>query len=111
MSDIIITFVTTLAMTAGLSFMVSLIKKGQFENWGIKVGKLLSRLGDAKLGRNKWEKIEDALLIAFVSFAQGVKKGADLDDNRPDTEIITQIEHGSQRIKRQLKPGSKEPVL
>ena len=103
MKEIIITTVITLLLTAGTSLVVSLIKKGQFESWGIAVGKLLSKIGDLRFGRSKWEKIEDALLISFVSFAQGVKKGADMDDNLPDEEIKAQIEGGEQRIARHLE--------
>jgi len=100
MKEIIITTVVTLLLTTGTSFIVSLIKKGQFETWGIACGKALSKIGDLKLGRSKWEKVEDALMIAIVSFAQGLKKGADLDDSLSDDEVKAQVEAGAQRIAR-----------
>ena len=62
-------------------FIASWVKKGQFENWGITIGSALSKLGNAKLGKAVWEKLEDSITVAFVTFAQGIKKGADLDDN------------------------------
>ncbi len=112
MADILITIATTLVMTIGLSFVISLIKKGQFEKWGIIAGKLLSKTGDFRFGRSKWEKIEDALLIAFVSFAQGVKKGADLDDTMPDGEVVANIAIGKQRkLRRADEPSNNENVI
>ena len=108
MKEVIITTVVTLLLTAGTSFIVSLIKKGQFESWGIAVGKALSKIGDLRFGRSKWEKIEDALMIAVVSFAQGLKKGADLDDSLPDDEIKSQVENGEQRTARRLDVAKTE---
>ena len=69
------------------SLLLTWIKKGQFEKWGIKVGKLLSYLGNKELGKEQWEKIEDILTLAILSFAKGIKIGADNDDRINDNLI------------------------
>lgn len=73
---------------AGVTFIIgivtflftSIIKKGQFENWGIVVGKGLSKFGNSRLGKTVWEKLEDIILVALITFVHGLKKGADSDD-------------------------------
>lgn len=68
------------AITAIAGLIATYIKKGDFKKWGVACGKALSKFADAKIGSGRWEKLEDAITIALVSFATGVKEGADYDD-------------------------------
>jgi len=70
-----------IGITALVGLLFALIKKGQFEKWGIKIGETMSAFGRTQLGKKTWEKIEDPVFMSIVSFAQGLKKGADMDDN------------------------------
>ena len=79
--DTIITMLLGLAIPAGMTFLFAMVKKGQFENWGISIGKWSSKFGRTRLGKVAWEKMEDLIFMSIVSFAQGLKKGADMDDN------------------------------
>lgn len=65
-----------------ISVITAWVKKGQFEGWGKIVGRWLSKVGNVKLGKTAWEKIEDVLTLSILSFAKGVKLGADEDDNK-----------------------------
>ena len=67
-----------LISVAGIA--VAMLKRGQFEGWGYKVGRALSKFASAKIGKSTWEKIEDVITVSFVSFAKGIKEGADSDD-------------------------------
>ena len=69
-----------LAVTGITAFVVSYLKKGGFKNWGITCGKALSKFAGAKIGANRWEKMEDVITVSIVSFATGFKEGADYDD-------------------------------
>jgi hypothetical protein len=60
-----------------------------FEGWGIVVGKFLSKIGCAQIGKSNWEKVEDVLTVSVLSFAQGIKKGADWDDNEVQNLLTT----------------------
>lgn len=70
----------TWALTLIAGALISYIKKGDLKNWGIVVGKAISTFADAKIGKGRWEKLEDALTVGLVTFAIGVKEGADYDD-------------------------------
>lgn len=94
MSDIIITVGLTAAISAVGSFLITLIKKGEFESWGVISGKFLSRLVRMKIGKGKWEKIEDSIALAIISFASGFKKGLDSDDDKSDEELKKELENG-----------------
>lgn len=67
-------------ITIAGAIMVAFLKKGEFEKWGRGAGKALSKFASARFGKKTWEKIEDVITISFVSFAKGIKEGADLDD-------------------------------
>ena len=53
---------------------------GQFHSWGELFGKWLSKMGRIRMGKTKWEQLEDAITESILTFAEGVKKGADCDD-------------------------------
>lgn len=57
----------------------SILPNSKFFEWGFKAGKKSSSKGRQILGAN-WEKIENNLTGSFLSFAQGFKDGADVDD-------------------------------
>jgi hypothetical protein len=78
--DIIKTAFSGGMITAVGALIVFFLKKGQFESWGIAVGKALSKFASAKFGKAAWEKLEDTITVSFVSFAKGLKEGADADD-------------------------------
>lgn len=67
-------------ITIAGAIIVAFLKKGEFEKWGRNVGKALSKFASARFGKKSWEKIEDVITISFVSFAKGIKEGADEDD-------------------------------
>ena len=94
MTDYLIGVAITIGVSAVGSILMAFIKKGQFENWGKAVGRFLSKIGNAKLGRNKWEKIEDTITLAILSFAKGVKIGADEDDNGKLNRIEDKLNNG-----------------
>lgn len=72
--------IAVLSILSGL--LSTWIKKGQFENWGKITGRYISKLGNTKLGKEKWERIEDVITLAILSFAKGLKIGADSDDGK-----------------------------
>ena len=78
-------YLVGIAITLGISVVSSIglayVKKGKFENWGKTVGRFLSKLGNTQMGKDKWEKIEDIITLSILSFAKGVKLGADEDDD------------------------------
>jgi hypothetical protein len=99
MKEFLISGGITLLATIITTFVVTAIKQGKIENWGVSVGKFLDKIGRQKMGTEKWEKIEDVITTAFISFAHGIKKGADWDDN----EVQNLIETGNRNgiIKKQ----------
>lgn len=82
-----ITPLIPLALTGIVSVLTSYLKKGQFERIGNWCGRTLSKFADSKLGKDRWEKLEDVITVAIVSFAIGFKKGADFDDGEIQTLI------------------------
>lgn len=92
--DYLVGIAITLGISFVSSFIMAIIKKGQFETWGRIVGRLLSKVGNQQLGRNKWEKLEDVITLAILSFAKGVKLGADEDDDGKLDRIEHHLEHG-----------------
>jgi hypothetical protein len=76
------------------SILIAWVKKGQFESWGIKLGRWLSMLGNTKLGKDKWEKVEDVITLSILSFAKGLKIGADEDDNGKLNRIEDKLNNG-----------------
>ncbi len=78
--DTILNVIIGFAITGGVTLLFSVIKGGKFESWGVVVGKALSKLGRARIGKAAWEKMEDVIIMSFVSFAKGLKDGADWDD-------------------------------
>lgn len=97
MSDLLIGVGLTVVISAVTGLLVTLIKKGNFEKWGVFAGKTLSRFARLKIGKRKWEKMEDSFTIAIVTFAKGFKKGADLDDNISDDELIARHEKNNNK--------------
>lgn len=83
--DTVITALIPLVIGGIASIVASYVKKGQLHDWGFAAGKSLSKFCDAKFGKARWEKLEDSITIAFVSFAMGLKDGADYDDNEIET--------------------------
>lgn len=94
MSDWLLGILTTVGVSVIGTFLLSFIKKGQFETWGKVVGRALSKLGNTQMGRAKWEKIEDTITLAILSFAKGVKLGADEDDDGKLNRIEHKLEKG-----------------
>jgi len=47
---------------------------------GYKLGSLLSALGQKKVGKFAWEKVEDRIQSSVDDFVQGVQAGLDSDD-------------------------------
>ena len=94
MSDFLIGTGVTILISALSSFLLAWVKKGQFEDWGKKVGRMLSSLGNTKLGKDRWEKIEDTFTLSILSFAKGVKLGADEDDDGKLDRIEDKIKDG-----------------
>jgi len=92
--DILIQGGLTAALALAVSLLTAWIKKGQFETWGKTVGRFLSTMGNARLGREKWEKIEDVVTLSILSFAKGVKVGADEDDNGELNRIEDKLING-----------------
>ncbi len=52
----------------------------KFHAWGYKFGKNMSRAAVGYMGEN-WEKAENNFTGSILAFAQGLKEGADVDDN------------------------------
>ncbi len=77
-----------------VSVLTAWVKKGQFENWGKTVGKWLSKIGNLKMGKEKWEKIEDVITLSILSFAKGLKIGADEDDDGKLNRIEDKLNNG-----------------
>lgn len=57
----------------------SVLPNTTFYKWGFSAGKKLSAKGKSWVG-GSWENFENNLTGSFVSFAQGLKEGADSDD-------------------------------
>lgn len=81
----------TLLITALITILITFIKKGNFESYGIYVGKFLDKVGRSQFGTTNWEKIEDVITVAIISFSHGIKKGADWNDE----EVKNLIENGT----------------
>ena len=71
-----------LAVPFGVGILFKFVPNSKLEAWGIKLGKLLSKFGRSKLGKT-WEAQENKFTDAIVVFAEGIRKGADLDDKVP----------------------------
>lgn len=80
MNEFLIGVGVSAAISIITSILTAFIKKGKFENWGYTVGKSLSKFAGSKMGAKKWEKIEDVITLSILSFAKGIKQGADRDD-------------------------------
>ena len=72
------------------TFILSLLKKHKFEEYGVLAGRWVSRFARLKFGKTKWEKLEAALEMIVLRFAQGFKIGLDLDDNMEDEELTAE---------------------
>lgn len=77
-----------------ISVVTAWIKKGQFEDWGKTAGRALSKIGNARMGKVNWEKVEDVITLSILSFAKGVKIGADEDDDGKLTRIEDKLTNG-----------------
>jgi len=89
------------------SLMTTWLKKGQFYNYGVAVGKWVSKIGSLRLGKETWEKIEDIFSTTFLSFADGVKDGADWDDTEVKNLMDTSNRAGLVEIKPEKNKDSK----
>ena len=97
LKDLAVDYGVTLVSGILAAWLISLIKNNNFKNWGITVGKLLSKFG-SKAGKKSWEKLEDSIIIAFISFATGLKEGADWDDND-----VIEVKEDMGHIKQDIK--------
>lgn len=92
--DMLIGTGATIVLGIVISLLTTWIKKGQFHKWGYSVGVLLDKFGMAKFGKLNWEKFEDVITTAVLSFAQGIKDGADWDDNEVSNLIVSGNRNG-----------------
>jgi len=72
--------------TLALTIVISFINKGKFEDYGVKTGMFLSKLGRSKLGKLKWESLENVITMIILKFAKGLQIGLDLDDKIVEEE-------------------------
>lgn len=87
--DVLISGGVLIFLSIGTSILAAWIKKGQIQTWGETIGKWISKFGNLEFGKSKWEKIEDVVTLAILSFAKGIKIGADSDDDGK----LKRIEH------------------
>ena len=85
LKDFLISSAGTYVITLFVGVILSYLKKGDFKSWGVNIGKLISKFANVKIGKERWEAMEDALTVSFVSFAVGIKEGADYDDDESKT--------------------------
>ncbi len=56
------------------------MKPKKVKGWGVRLGKLASALGQKKVGRKGWEKIEKRFQGTLSDFMEGIQEGLDADD-------------------------------
>lgn len=79
---VILTFVFTVLIPL---IFLTFLPNEKLYNWGFKYGSKWSKWMNKKLGRLNWEGIENNITGSVISFAQGIKDGADSDDSPPTT--------------------------
>ncbi|NQU05890.1 MAG: hypothetical protein HQ568_07340 [Calditrichaeota bacterium] len=57
-----------------------LLPRERTYEFGYQAGRLLSSLGQRKIGVRKWEKIEDRIQSTAADFINGVNAGLESDD-------------------------------
>lgn len=77
MNETLIVIIAFVVGTGLPLIFASFLPNSKFYNWGVSVGKKMSAAGRKISG---WEGIENNLTGSFLSFAQGLKEGADEDD-------------------------------
>ena len=69
------------AVPLGVGILFKFVPNSKLSSWGITLGKWLSKFGRSKLGES-WEAQENKFTDAIVVFAEGIRKGADMDDKK-----------------------------
>lgn len=57
------------------------IPNSTFKAWGVSVGSKLTTEGRKIAGKEAWEKLEGTIVGSFVAFSDGLKEGAESDNN------------------------------
>jgi len=95
LKDVLVGVGTTAIIGIVTSLIATMVKAGQFHTYGFAVGKWLSNIGTTRLGKATWEKIEDLFSTTILSFAMGVKDGADWDDQEVKNLLKTSNRDGN----------------
>lgn len=94
LKDVLVGVGTTAIIGIVTTLIATMVKAGQFHTYGYTVGKWISKFGSARLGKTTWEKIEDLFSTVVISFAMGVKDGADWDDQEVKNLLNTSNRSG-----------------
>jgi hypothetical protein len=71
-------------ISVAIVLLVTYVKKEMFVNYGVKTGVIVSKFGNMKFGKAKWDKAEQIISIIVLGFSRGFIIGLHLDNEEEE---------------------------